>query len=77
MKTLVKIKYIEDTSELTSYIEAFFTNTPTEMLRLIKEVGDITISNEIYKYIFSEFQPSLTDEFLNVLVLYVDYKYID
>ena len=77
MNTLVKIKYIEDTSELTSYIEAFFTNTPTEMLRLIKEVGDLTVEDETYRYIFSEFQPALTDEFLNVLVLYVDYKYID
>ena len=77
MKTLVKIKYIEDGSELTSYIEAFFTNTPTEILRLIKEVEELTVANETYRYIFSEFHPALTDEFLNVLVLYVDYKYID
>lgn len=77
MKTLVKIKYIEDTSGLTSYIEAFYTDTPTELLRLVKEVGDITIEDETYKFVFSDFRPALTDEFLNLLVLYVDYKYID
>ena len=77
MKTLVKIKYIEDISDLTSYIGAFFTETPTELLRLIKEVGELTVEDEIYRYIYSEFHPSLTDEFLNLLVLYVDYKYID
>ena len=77
MKTLVKIKYIEDGSELTSYIEAFYTNTPTEALRLTKEVGELTVVDETYRYIFSEFHPALTDEFLNLLVVYVDYKYID
>lgn len=70
-KTLVKFKEVEDSSEL-GYIEAVYPYNVIETISLLKIVDTITIYGESYKYAWSEFEPAISDEFLDVVIVYVD-----
>ena len=70
-KTLVKFKLYDDCTN-TSLIEAVYPSNVIETLQILKEVEEIRIENEYYTYVLSEFVPALTDEFLDVVYVYLD-----
>lgn len=67
----MKFKHIEDTSE-RGFIKAVYPNDVVESLQILKLIEDIRIEDEIYTYAFSEFVPALSDEFLDVVYVYLD-----
>ena len=70
-KTLVKFKLYDDNTD-TNFIEAIYPNNVIETLQILKEVEEIRIENEYYTYVLSEFVPALSDEFLDVVYVYLD-----
>lgn len=73
-KTLVKFKQIDDMSE--GYIDATYSDRPTETLRIAKEVCSIKISEDWYKFCSSEFIPATNISSIDVIYIYVE-KYGD
>lgn len=70
-KTLVKFKNIEDTLDNTC-IEAIYPFDPIQTLQLLKLADYIKLGDDFYTYEFSEFEPSTSKEFLNVIRVYVE-----
>jgi hypothetical protein len=66
----VLVKYRDmETSEM---ISATHDCSPTEILRLVKEVDTIKLEDDYYTYVSSEFVPSTDECILDVLNIYVD-----
>ena len=70
-KTLIKFKHIDDTSDY-EFIEATYTDTPAETLKLIKEVCSIKLKDNWYKFCSSEFQPAKHIAMIDALYIYVE-----
>lgn len=70
-KTLIKFKHIDDTSDY-DFIEAIYSDTPTETLRIAKEVCSIKLKDDWYKYCSCEFQPSTHIALMNTIYIFVE-----
>jgi len=69
-KFLIKYKHIEDTDDY-SYIEAMRIDNPTEVIRLLKEVGSINLKDDWYVYNSSEFIPATEIGMIDTIIVYV------
>ena len=69
----VLVKYVDgDSSSDTDYIQALYTSTPFELLRVAKQVDYIDIEGECYQYESSKYQTPMNIDCLDVLIIYVD-----
>lgn len=55
------------------YLIAVYHDNPSELLKTIKEVNTININDVCYTYCDSEFIPAKSEEYVDVLNVYVDY----
>ena len=69
-QTLVKFRHIE--SMRNEHIKAIWTDSPLNILLLVKNTGTVILEDEPYTYEFSELIPAENREFVDVLMIYVD-----
>lgn len=69
----VLVKYIDGNSiSEKDYIKVIYTDTPFELLRVVKQVDHIKIDGEHYQYESSKYKVPESMDYLDVLIIYVD-----
>lgn len=75
-KTLLKYKNIEDGTE-KGCLQSTYPENVIETLQLVKLVDTIVIEDEYYNYEWTEFYPALSEEYLDVVIVFVSEKYVN
>ena len=69
----VLVKYV-DSNDIyeTGYIQAVYTDSPYELLRMTKQADYIEIDSEYYQYESSTYKVPKTKENVDCIIIYLD-----